>query len=388
MSGRHCAGTWSVRSSLGTASWIKRIGLADDLEPATIAKGDKLDPANPPPVLSFFQAQEVARFLAQQEPGASVEDSRPATLDEALNSYRADLIAHGSSKYNETTARGHLPASLLAKPVALLGSGELKRWRDSLIGKVKPSSVNRFLKSLKACLALADKHDPRIKNQAARSIGLESLPDAETARNVILKDDQVRAFVAAAYEHDEAFGLLTDVLARSGARTSQVARLCADDLVANPPRLMMPRSGKGKSRNRAARKAQRVSVPIPETLALRLAQAAKGRADDAPLLVRSNGTLWVGIRFRSAVREVVASIGLDPNVVTMYALRHSSIVRQLLLNVPSRIIASTHDTSVAMIEKHYSKHIAEHADAVSRRAMLQDEPLGDNVVAIGGRSRE
>ena len=44
----------------------------------------------------------------------------------------------------------------------------------------------------------------------------------------------------------------------------------------------------------------------------------------------------------------------------MYCLRHSSIVRMLLRNVPIRLVASLHNTSVAMIEKHYSKYITEH----------------------------
>jgi hypothetical protein len=40
-----------------------------------------------------------------------------------------------------------------------------------------------------------------------------------------------------------------------------------------------------------------------------------------------------------------------PAKVTIYALRHSDIVRQIRANVPLRIIAATHDTSVAMIER-------------------------------------
>jgi hypothetical protein len=80
---------------------------------------------------------------------------------------------------------------------------------------------------------------------------------------------------------------------------------------------------------------------------------------------------------------IVTDIGLDPNEVTVYALRHSSIVRALLANMPIRLVASLHNTSVAMIEKTYSKFITEHADDISRRALLQDEPpSGDNVVAL------
>ena len=67
----------------------------------------------------------------------------------------------------------------------------------------------------------------------------------------------------------------------------------------------------------------------------------------------------------------------------MYSLRHSSIVRQLLKNVPVRLVAELHNTSIKMIEKHYSKYITEHSDDISRHALLQHEPpSGENVVAL------
>ena len=67
----------------------------------------------------------------------------------------------------------------------------------------------------------------------------------------------------------------------------------------------------------------------------------------------------------------------------MYCLRHSSIVRMLLQNVPIRLVASLHNTSVAMIEKHYSKYITEHTDDISRSALLQHGPaIGDNIIVL------
>ena len=91
-----------------------------------------------------------------------------------------------------------------------------------------------------------------------------------------------------------------------------------------------------------------------------------------------------GQRYHRHVAEVVTAIGLDPDVVTMYALRHSSIVRMLLRNVPIRLVASLHNTSVAMIEKHYSKYITEHSiDDITRAGLLSEPtPATDNVVAI------
>ena len=56
----------------------------------------------------------------------------------------------------------------------------------------------------------------------------------------------------------------------------------------------------------------------------------------------------------------------------------------LLRNVPIRLVASLHNTSVAMIEKHYSKYITEHSiDDIARTGLLS-EPVSfaDNVVAM------
>jgi integrase len=182
--------------------------------------------------------------------------------------------------------------------------------------------------------------------------------------------------------------LLTDTLAITGARPSQAVRLRVEDLRYHPvrPTLMMPKSSKGGGRNRSQKKTERYSVPITVQLAAKLKEAAKGRVDDAPLLLQSDGKPWdknPGQNYHRQVDKVVTAIGLDPAVVTMYALRHSSIVRMLLQNVPIRLVASLHNTSVAMVEKHYSRFIVEHSDDTSRRALLQHEPpSGENVVAL------
>ena len=69
--------------------------------------------------------------------------------------------------------------------------------------------------------------------------------------------------------------------------------------------------------------------------------------------------------------------------MTLYALRHSNIERQLLAGVPVRVLADAHDTSVAMIERTYSKYITEHSDDISRRALLQHQPpSGENVIGL------
>jgi hypothetical protein len=118
------AGTWSVRVAESGAEWIKKIALADDFEADS-----------PPHVLSYWQAIDQARALARRQPGAADDESRPISVSEAIDRYEADLIARGGSPYNARHARLHLTASILSKPVALLGATELRRWRDSLLAK-------------------------------------------------------------------------------------------------------------------------------------------------------------------------------------------------------------------------------------------------------------
>src|SRR5499426_4024799 len=118
------SGTWSVRVADSGAEWVKRIALADDLEPAS-----------PPAVLNYWSAIDAARALARRQPGEAIDESRPLTVDEALTLYEKDLVARGGSPYNSKHARLHLPASILSKPVAMLGATELTKWRDSLLDK-------------------------------------------------------------------------------------------------------------------------------------------------------------------------------------------------------------------------------------------------------------
>ena len=53
-------------------------------------------------------------------------------------------------------------------------------------------------------------------------------------------------------------------------------------------------------------------------------------------------------------------------------------------NVPIRLVASLHNTSVKMIEKHYSKYITEHSTTTSRATgcCTMSRPPADNVVAL------
>jgi hypothetical protein len=116
-----------------------------------------------------------------------------------------------------------------------------------------------------------------------------------------------------------------------------------------------------------------------------LRDASRGRSANAPLLTRGDGAAWDASNAeqrRQLFQEAVKRAGVDPGT-TFYAFRHSSIVRQLLANVPVRVVASLHDTSVLQIEKHYAAFISDFADSVSRAALLDLSPANSgNVVPL------
>jgi integrase len=361
-------GTWSVLG--GGGAWLKRIGVADDLEPA--------DGHN---ILDYWQAIERARALARTK---DADSGKPVTVDAALTDYAADLAARGSRGYNAERARIHLPKALAGKTAALLTARELGRWRDGLLARgLAPASVGRIARMLQAALTLAADRDARITNRDAWRRGLKGLPDGESGtRNVIIDDDQVRSIVAAAPAEGPEFALLVEVAAVTGARPIQIARLQVADVQADrsDPRLMMPTSAKGRRKVIGRR-----PIPISADLAFRLRQFAAGRPAFALLFPHLDGKGWRGTRHYRPFRRTVERAGLDPAIVTIYALRHSSITRSLLASVPIRIVAAAHDTSVAMIERTYSRSIGDHADAVTRAAMLNVAQPAEKVITLPGR---
>jgi hypothetical protein len=151
---------------------------------------------------------------------------------------------------------------------------------------------------------------------------------------------------------------------------------------------MMPPSRKGAKREeeRAAK-----PVPIPPALAAKLRMAAAGRAATAALLVRADGKRWSDNHLRifatAAKRAGLEYVGDER--VTIYALRHSSIVRAILAGQPMRVVAATHDTSTAMLERTYSAKISDVADKIAREGLLdfdQTPSTDDNVVPLPRRS--
>jgi integrase len=209
--------------------------------------------------------------------------------------------------------------------------------------------------------------------------------------NQILSDAQVARLVAAAREVGDEEGddfRMVLVLAATGARFSQVARLRVADCQLAEGRLMLPSSRKGRG------KSGRFAVPVGRDVLDALAPVVAGRPADAALLERWRYRRAGGLKWERAGRgpwitnedlnkgawpATRAAAGL-PVTIVPYSLRHSSIVRCIRAGLPIRLVSALHDTSVGMVEKHYSKWITSGLEEMARAAIVPLAPAAGKVV--------
>lgn len=143
----------------------------------------------------------------------------------------------------------------------------------------------------------------------------------------------------------------------------------------------MPSSAKGTRKRQV-----RTPIPIPPDLSKRLlaAAVARGASLGEPLFVKPAGTPWKKSDHSRLFDRAAKAGGLEKGKATIYALRHTHITRQLLDRVPVQLVARLHDTSSAMIERHYAEAIAHHADEMVRRTMKDLDAPVITTSALGG----
>jgi integrase len=351
------------------------------------------------PVLTVRDAVE--SYMASRDARETARKGREARSDATsrLSRYVTGKAARGKRKA--------VPAAPLgAVALHALTENDLLDWRAALPEALKGTTKKRLINDLKAALNTAYTNNrSRLPTTLPAAIkhGLRALDDGEEAEpiareNQILSDRQVRQVIDAARQIDEEQAWEGDLLrmvamlAATGARFSQVARLRVGDVIAEEQRLMMPVSRKGRGGKTGS-----VTVRIGADI-LDLIRPVIGRPSTAMLLERRRkkqvaGTIrwergergpwlssaeltrpWAAIRTRA---------GLEEDVVA-YALRHSSIVRHLRHreNNPA-LVAKRHDTSIAMIERHYGRFIADALDELAAKSIIQlVSPAGENVVPL------
>lgn len=375
-------GTWLLRRYLGDGRY----------EVETLAQADDHADADGERTLTYWQAQDAAREAAAAQVRKAT--ALPGlTVASAVEDYAATFDGREGRGSADTRLRmkRHVlsDATLAARPLHELTAEHLADWKDGLAG-LKPATVSRISSDLKAALnGAAMRHRKRLPGGFALEVktGLRSTeavsPVAREAQ--VLPDADVRAVLAAAKEVDEEGGWdghfyrFVALLAATGARFSQLARMRVVDVQAAHGRVMVPVSRKGKG----VKKVTHIAVRVGQDVLDLLKPAMAGRKGNDTLLLRPrwqqvtvadwrklSPSPWLNpselVRPWKAVR---LKAGLAAEVVP-YALRHSSIVRGLRQGLPVRLVAALHDTSSEMIEAHYAAFIVDAMDELAGRAVV------------------
>ena len=408
-------GSWLVRWRNGAGYRQAPIGTADD----AIGAG----------TLDYNAAIRAARARveAARAEARAKADGPPLTVRSAVESYIAARNARHSRRAGRQLrsdadhrlshhvlgqkARGKQeaipPARLADMPLHTLKENDLQTWRTDLSAELKETTKQRLINDLRAAFnaALAanrknlDAAFATVVKHGLNAIKADDDDDIPIAReNQVLADVQVAHVLREAQEIDaeehwegDLFRLVV-VLAATGARFSQVARMRVGDVQRAQSRLMVPVSRKGKGRKNGT-----TAVPVGKDVLDALLPAVTDRRSDAALLERwrhkqrpgsiewhrDGRDAWRNaseiVRPWSAIRQRAGMPELIP-----YALRHSSIVRGIRANLPIRLVAALHDTSVEMIEQHYAKWIVDGLDDLAARAVVPLMPNGTtaNVVKL------
>lgn len=382
------AGVWVAKIVLDGQRTEERLGLADDDDGARAG------------ALSFRSAVSAALQWSRErhaaiEAGASVADG--PTVRTAVEAY-IDARKARSAREGKSTA-GRLTRHVLSNNIfantrlAKLAAADFEGLRSRLKETqpettddesctLAPATVNRVLNDLRAALnAYVEAHRRELPSHLVAEIrvGTRAEPVTGDARKQLLTDKQIREAVKAAYAVDKDFGALVMLAAVTGARHSQMIRLTVGNVQYQQKRVMMPGSRKG----RAATAHPPVALPLTDDALEKLRPITRGRASSAPLLMRwayrnvgpfkwekeSRRSWGHAFEVDKYWARVVEKAKLPPDTI-MYAFRHSSIVRGLRAGLPIRLVASLHDTSTEMIEKHYSAYIVDVTEDLARRAAL------------------
>ena len=199
----------------------------------------------------------------------------------------------------------------------------------------------------------------------------------------------MRRLVAAAFDTDSDFGHLILVLAATGARFSQAARLTVADVLHES--MWVPSSRKGGLRTS---KPAKIKVQVGDDVVDALKAVTQGRAGHMLLLehwrkqqVKGDKVLGLPPCWRNSDRipwgtsaettrfwKAALEKACLPESVTLTALRDASIIRSLREGVPLDVVARVHDTSGPVIRRHYALFVHDALADLARRAVIPIAP--------------
>lgn len=383
-------GTWFVR--------YRMPGEGEQYKRAKLGEADDAVPADGRAILSWAQAFEKANEWLNRLRDLNLEQTDlKMTVRDVVEKHIKDRDERDSARVGRTvrsTASFKLGAHVLsnsklaATKLSDLNEVHLRDWQRGLKG-MKATTKVRVISELKAALNAVfeerRRHLPAdfgvtVKHGLKPISASVEIEDDSSRVTQVIDDDTVRNLVLTAKMGDVEgdFALLVLLLAATGARFSQLVRLRVQDVQYEANRLMVPPSAKGRGKVKAY-----IRTQIDPDVMAELQLICRNRPKNAYVLERwlhkqVGPAKWerterVPWKTPSEMRRPWAQLAslIGRADITPYCLRHTSIVRGLKMRLPIRLVASNHDTSVMMIERHYARWITDDLEELSARAIVK-----------------
>lgn len=351
------SGTWVLRRADGRGgSRTAKVGVADDY-----------DEADGSSILTYWQAQDLARVMVRQENGSTTVG--PLSVKTAEENYLNWL--ESKNKNTAADTRGRLKLHFLPKfetrLVVSLTKTELDMWHASLVAKsddaesVRRSkdSANRVLSMVKALLnhSMLDRSNGVDDDRAWRHV--KPFKGVARGREIRFSENEVRRLINSA--EDAAVANLINGSYLTAGRYGELKAAHVSDFNHHAKTLRL--SGKTKGR----------TVILQSSAVKFLRQLAGNRAANEFLFLKSDGTKWKPSDQTRPIKLALEKAKLNPRA-SLYTLRHTYISAAIERNIPLTIIADNCGTSVRMIETNYAHILLKHR----RKFIEQGAPISEN----------
>jgi integrase len=362
------AGSWLVKRNIvmppdgnHARPWRRRperpLGVADDHRDADGVQ-----------VLSFAQAQR--RALDEAHQAALRTTGKLYTVRDAVADYIEFLRQNRKSADDtEIKFKAYVLPLLADTRVSELSHEDLDRWlRWALARRRKPkrsrdraepllaqtpeqaqeqqrrrkSTINRVITALKACLNYA--HTTKKVSSREAWAHLRKYRSADSARLRWLTVDEATRLQNAC---NPEFRRLVRAALLTGCRAGELRALRSSDFDPYSRTLLIADSKSGKPRR----------VPLTDEGVVLFEELTAGRATDAALFSRSDGSPWYRMAVVRAMKDACLGGEVRPSA-TFHTLRHTYASHLVQAGVPLLFVASAlGHGDTRMVEKHYG-HLA------------------------------
>ncbi|TXH33138.1 MAG: site-specific integrase [Rhodospirillaceae bacterium] len=363
-------GSWTVRywDSLSSKHRYSALAAADDAIPS-----------NGKTILSFDQAQQLAReWLDQQAIG--VQRRGPYTISECMSDYLEWIRTHRKSYghikiYINAFILPHLGHIDVAKLTTVLirkwhqqiasepprlrsGRSKVRRFRaeDANLKEAERKRrlrANRQLTILRAALNRAWSEGLIARNEAWARV--KAFPNTERARSRYLTIEEARHLLAVCSPD---LRDLVQLALLSGGRYAELGALLVSDFHPESGTLHVRESKSGKSRHIVLNK---------EGIALCIRLVANRPSSDS-LLKKADGSPWKQDHQHRPFKDALRAAGLDPSF-TFHGLRHTWASLTIMNGAELIVVAQNlghRDTR--MVERHYGHLAKSYVSDVIRRS--------------------